>query len=205
MKIITIKQAILILKKTLKKGDIILTKPKLNSTKLKIINFWSFLIGKISRGVTHSCFYLGDDYVLEVGRRFTDKDIKKIKIKKLLEDKIEIFKEIILYVVHPKSYTNNHRNLAFKIAVDKFLSKTKEDSFSYITAVMGGLRYIFNKSRFYKKENINDKKKWHCSDMIAYIIKGSGVPIGKRAVHTFLPSSFLFSKYFKTKNKITIR
>ncbi len=201
-----IKKTTRILIKSLKKGDIILTRPnKLDTIKLITINIWSFLISKVGRGVTHSCFYLGNGYVIESGRRITDKKIQKISLEKLLRDRFSIFKGVTVYIVQPKIYNEKHRKIALEFAVNKFLKKTENIAFSYIEVIKVGLRYIFHKSEFYKDENLDKKKKWNCSTMIAHIIKKSGAHIGKRNANTFLPDSFLFSKHFKTKKKFILK
>ena len=200
-----IKHASTILKKTLKKGDVILTKPRLNNIKLKIMHFPSFVISKLSRGFTHSCLYLGKGYVLEIGGRFTDTKIKKFKLESLLKSKINLFKGITVYVVQPRYYERKHRNLVFKIAVNNFLKKSKYLVFSYRELFKLWLKFIFNYNKFGKKEKLYFKKKWNCSELVAYTLKKAGIKIGTRKTMFFLPSTFVFSKHFKTKKKVILK
>ena len=188
-----INRASTILKKTLKKGDVILTKPRLNNIRLKIRHFPSFVLSKFSRGFTHSCLYLGEGYVLEIGSRFTDTKIKKFKLESLLKSKIDFFKGITVYVVQPKYYKYKHRNLVFKIAINSFLKKSKDLVFSYWELFKLWLKLIFNYNKFSKKEKLYFKEGWNCSELVAYTLKKAGVKIGTRKTMFFLPSTFVFS------------
>src|SRR3989344_4493192 len=201
-----IKKAAEILKETLKKGDVILTKPRLNNIKLKIRNFPSLIIGAFTRGVTHSCLYLGNGKVLEIGSKFYDKSIKKISLERLLSRKYASFRGLTIYVVQPKYYKTKHRNLVFKIAVNNFLKKSKELTFSYLKIFKEVIKAAFHNSKISRrKEKLTFKKVWNCSDLVAYVLKKSGAKIGKRRTRFFAPSTFLFSKHFKTKKKVVLK
>jgi len=200
-----IKKTVSILKKTLKTGDIILTKPRLHNIKLKIRNFPSLLIGSLTKGITHSCIYLGKGNVLEIGTKFYDKKIKKISIEKLLRLKYASFKGLTIYVVQPKYYNEEHRKKVFKIAINNFLKKSKELTFSYFNILKIAIKIQLTKNRFIKKEKLNFKKVWNCADLVAYVLKKSGTKIGHRKTKFFAPSTFLFSKHFKTKKKIILK
>ncbi len=200
-----ISRASKILKNTLKRGDIILTRPRLNNIKLKIRHFPSFIISKLSRGITHSCLYLGDGYVLEIGARFNDSKIKKIKIEELLRSKIDLFKGVTVYVVQPKYYKTQDRNLVLKIAINNFLKKSKFIAFSYLNMAKVWGRLIFKKNKFSKKEILKFKSDWNCSELTAFILKKAGIKIGNRKTKFFLPSTFIFSRHFKSKRKIVLK
>ena len=197
--------AVTILKKTLKKGDIILTKPRLNKIKLKIMHFPSFIIGKLSRGITHSCLYLGKGNVLEIGNTIYDWKIKKISLDNLIKSKIKLFKGVTIYVVQPKHYKIKHRNLVLDVAINHFLKKSKFLVFSYWNMIKVWLKLIFKTHKFSQKEKLIFKEDWNCSELIAYVLKKANIKIGKRKTKFFLPSSFLFSKHFKTKKKLTLK
>ncbi len=189
----------------LKKGDIMLIGPKLNSINLKIKNFTSYIISKLCRGITHSCIYMGKDNVFDMDFRLIGKGIRKIKLSRLLKEKIAKFKEINVYIVEPKIYERHHRINVLREAINNFLRKKRDISFSY-TGILKILFVImlFNKSYFYRKEKLQYKKEWYCSNLVAYILKKAKVPIGKRATSTFTPSTFAFSRYFKIKKRIRI-
>ncbi|MEK6835601.1 MAG: hypothetical protein AABX55_01105 [Nanoarchaeota archaeon] len=194
-----------ILKKTLKKGDIILTSPRLNNIKLKVMHLPSFIISKLSRGITHSCLYLGKGNILEIGHTLYDSKIKKIKIEDLLKNKIGMFRGITVYVVQPKYYKPKHRNLVLKVAINNFLNKSKSLAFSYRNMFYLWMKLIFKKNKFSKKEKLHFKKNWNCSELTAYILKKAGIKIGTRKTIFFLPSTFIFSKHFKAKKKIILK
>ena len=200
-----IKKAVNLLKTKLKKGDIILTSPKFSNIRLKLMNLTSYIISKFSRGITHSCIYLGKNQVLDINFRFKGRDIQILTLKQLLKRKIISFKELKVYVVQPKKYKNYHRDIVLQESKNTFLRKSKNIIFS--TASIFNIMFIllFNKSLFYKKEKAGYKNKWHCSNLVAYILKKSGVPIWKSATSTFIPSTFIFSRYFKIKKKIILK
>jgi hypothetical protein len=200
-----IEKAVLILKKTLKRGDIILTKPRLHNIKLKIKNFPSFLIGSLTKGITHSCLYLGKGNILDIGSKFYDRDIKKITLEKLLKNKMSIFKGLTVYVVQPKNYKEKHRKEVFRIAINNFLNKSRELTFSYFNIFKIAVKSQLTKSKFIKKERLDFKEVWNCADLVAYALKKSGVKIGNRKTKFFAPSTFLFSKHFKTKKKVILK
>ena len=189
----------------LKKGDIVLIGPRFNSITLKVKNFSSYIISKLCRGITHSCIYMGKDNIFDMDFRLIGKGIRKIKLNKLIKEKISKFKEINVYIVEPKIYQRRHRINVLREAINNFLMKKKEISFSYT----GILKILFvtlllNKSYFYKKEKLQYKKEWYCSNLVAYILRKAKVPIGKRATSTFMPNTFAFSRHFKIKKRITI-
>ena len=201
-----IRQTTEILEENLKKGDVILIKPRLRNIRLKIRNFPSFIIGAFTRGITHSCLYLGKGKVLEIGTKFYDKGIKKISLEKLLRIKYASFRGLTIYIVKPKYYKTKHRNLVFKIAINNFLKKSKELTFSYIKIFKEVIKAAFHNSKISRrKEKLTFKKVWNCSDLVAYVLKKSGAKIGKRRTKFFAPSTFLFSKHFKTKKKVVLK
>lgn len=201
----SIKEAVLILKKTLKKGDIILTKPRLNNIKLKIRNFPSLLIGALTKGITHSCIYLGNGNVLEIGTKFYDKKIKKMGLERLLKLKYASFKGLTVYVVQPKYYNEKHRKKVFKIAINNFLRKSKKLTFSYFSIFKIAVKVQLTRNKFMKREKLDFKKVWNCADLVAYVLKKAGAKIGHRKTKFFAPSTFLFSRHFKTKKKVILK
>jgi len=200
-----IKHAVALLKKVLKKGDIIATKPRLKNIKVKLRHFPSLIISKLSRGVTHSCLYLGRGYVLEIGTSITDTKIKKFKLERLLKSKIRMFKGVTVYVIQPKRYKNHHRHLVFKIAINNFLKKSRSIVFSYWSLFKLWVNLILKKYKFAKKENLRFKKDWNCSELVAYVLKKAGIKVGNRRTTFFLPATFVFSQYFKTKEKVVLK
>ena len=204
-KLKSIKKAVLILKNSLKKGDIIITKPRLSNIKLKILHFPSFIISKLSRGITHSCLYLGDENILEIGHTILDPDIQKISIEEFLKCKIRLFSGVTVYILHPKNYKIHQRNLVLKIAVDEFLKRSKSLVFSYLNMFHVAFNLLFKKKVYIKKEILLFKKDWNCSELISYTLKKAGIKIGKRRTSLFLPSTFIFSNHFKIKKKLILK
>ncbi len=203
----SIKKAYDLLNKSLKKGDIILTGPIPNNFFFKYFNFISMISRKVLRGITHSCLYLGNGYVFDIDHKIirNGDDMEKITLKKLIQNKINHFGGVIIYVVQPKLYTLKNRNLVVKETVNNFLKKSKFIAFSYFESLKAGFRFFFERHKFYKKENLNFQKKWNCSHIVAHILKKSGTPIGKRVSYTFVPCTFVFSRHFKVKQKVILK
>ncbi|MEK6834793.1 MAG: hypothetical protein AABX61_00840 [Nanoarchaeota archaeon] len=200
-----IKKAAQILREKLKPGDIILTSPRLNNIKLKIRYFSSYLIGKLSRGITHSCLYIGNNRLMDMDIRLRGKAIQNITLEQLLKKKIDRFKGIKVYVVQPKRYKKWHRDIVLKESINNFINKSKDIIFSVKELSRMFFILTFKKSETYKKDTKNLVKRWHCSNLVAYILRKSGVNIGNRASNSFIPSTFVFSKHFKVKKKIVIK
>ena len=202
-----IEKATALLKRKLRKGDIILTGPIPKNFIFKYFNFVSMISRKILRGITHSCIYLGEGDVFEINYKIMKSGgaIEKMTLKKLIKNKLEHFGGVIIYIVQPKQYTNKHRNLVKLEAVNNFLKKSKQRTFSYLESFKTGFKFLFDRKDFYKEDNLNYGGKWHCSNIVAFILKKSKVPIGKRAYHTFVPCTFVFSKHFRVKEKIILK
>ena len=200
-----IKRASQMLKSSLKKGDVNVTKPRLNNIKLKIMHFPSFIISKLSRGITHSCLYLGNGNVLEIGTTLTDSKIKKLSLESLLKSKMRLFGGVTVYAIQPKYYKLKHRERAVKLAVNNFLKRSKEVVFSHFNMLKLGLGLILKRNKFSGKELLKFKRDWNCSELTAHILKKANIKIGKRRAKFFLPSTFVFSKHFKTKKKVILK
>ena len=201
-----VEKANLLLKKSLRKGDIILTGPIPKNFFFKYFNLICIVTRKVLRGITHSCLYLGGGYVFEIDHKIIRKgnDMEKITLKKLIKNKVENFGGVIIWVVQPKRYTLKHRNLVVKETINNFLNKSKYIAFSYFESIKVGMRFFFQRNK-YVKEELKFREKWNCSHLVAYILKKSRVPIGKRTSYTFLPCTFVFSKHFKVKKKVILK
>src|SRR3989344_7509252 len=200
-----IRKAIQILKKNLNKGDIILTSPRFKNIKLKIMNLPSYIISTLSRGITHSCVYLGKNEVLDIDFRFRGKDVQRLKLKELLKRKINRFKGIKVYVVQPKKYKSSHRAIVLKKAINEFLIKGKAKLYYYTELFKIFFKLKIMGHKFYRKQKPIYNYKWHCGNLVAYLLKIANVPIGKRAFSTYIPSTFIFSRHFKIKKKVVIK
>src|SRR3989344_285745 len=186
-----IDKAVTSLKKSLKKGDIILTGPIAKNFFFKYFNIIARFSKIVLRGITHSCLYLGKG-----------NDFERITLKQLITNKINNFGGLTIYAVQPRDYKNKHRNLVIKEITNNFLKKSKHLAFSYFEAAKTTFRYLFQKSKFYKNEDLSFQKKWNCSHIVAHILKKANAPIGKRTSYTFVPCTFVFSRYFKVKSKV---
>ena len=202
-----IDKAVASLKKSLKKGDIILTGPIAKNFFFKYFNIIARFSKIVLRGITHSCLYLGKGYVFEIDYKFIRKgnDIERITLKQLITNKINSFGGLTIYAVQPRDYKNKHRNLVIKEITDNFLKKSRHLAFSYFEAAKTTFRYLFQKSKFYKNEDLSFQKKWNCSHIVAHILKKANAPIGKRTSYTFVPCTFVFSRYFKVKSKVILK
>ena len=200
-----VRKAIQILKKNLNKGDIILTSPRFKNIRLKIMNLPSYIISTLSRGITHSCIYLGKNEVLDVDFRLMGKDVQKVNLEELLRKKISRFKGIKIYVVQPKKYKKSHRAIVLKRAIDEFIVKGKIKLYYYTELFKIFFKLKINGHKSFRKQKPIYNYKWHCSNLVAYLLKNANVPIGKRAFSTYIPSTFLFSRHFKIKKKVVIK
>lgn len=197
--------AIKLLKPYLKKGDILIIKPSFNSIKIKLFNLSSYVISLFSKGMTHSAIYSGKGNIVHLEFRLK-RDLRKITLRGLLREKYKLFKGFTIYVVQPKKYTNWHRSNVHKV-LNELLDRGKEINFSlnqffsmfYWTLIKGIKNHNVHKlkSKFSVKKGV-------CSTFIAHVLKKGGVNLGRRPLVGFLPSTFVFSKNFKTKKKIKI-
>ena len=198
--------AIKLLKPHLKKGDLLITKPNLSSIKIKLFNLPSYFISLFSKGMTHSTIYDGKGNVVDLDFRLRE-SLKKIPLKNFLRSKYKKFKGITVYIAQPRIYTDKNRYDVGKV-LDGLLKKSKDIGFSVrqyffmlYWAIVKGIRY----NNIYKlKTKQYNLKKVVCSTLNAYILKLGGVKLGTRPLVSFLPSTFIFSKYFKLKKKIKI-
>lgn len=197
--------AVRLLKPYLKKGDLLIIKPNLTSIKIKIFAISSYLIALFSRGMTHSTMYAGKGNVVDLDLRL-GRSLRKMTLKDLLKSKYDRFKGFTVYAVQPKRYTNRQRYNVGKI-LNQLLKKGREIDFSvkqYLSmlywAIVRGIRY----NTLYKIKDKYNLKKGVCSSLNAYILKMGGVKLGTRPLVSFLPSTFIFSKYFKIKKKVKV-
>lgn len=202
-----IERAVISLKKSLRKGDIILTGPIAKNFFFKYFNVIARFSKIVLRGITHSCMYLGKGYVFDIDHKFIRKgnDIEKITLKKLITNKINNFGGLTIYAVQPRDYKNKNRNLVVKEITSNFLKKSRHLAFSYFEAGKAAFRYFFQRSKFYKNEDLSFQKNWNCSHIVAHILKRANTPIGKRTSYTFVPCTFVFSRYFKVKSKVILK
>lgn len=202
----SIEKATRILTRSLKKGDIILSGPIPKNTWTRFFNIILMITRKVLRGITHACLYLGNNKVLDIDQKITEKgnDIFRISIKGFIKRKISQFGGVMIYVVQPKKYKNKYRKLVVAEAIKNFFKKSKNLKHSYFESLKVGLRFLFKNPRKYK-ENLVYRKHWTCGHFVAYIFKKSGVDIGRRASYMFLPTTFAFSKHFKVKRKIILK
>jgi len=197
--------AVRLLKPYLKKGDLLIIKPNLNSIKIKLFTISSYLTSLFTRGMTHSTMYAGKGNVVDLDLRL-GRSLKKMTLKNLLKSKYKRFKGFTVYAVQPKKYTNRQRYNVGKI-LNQLLKKSREIDFSvsqYLSmlywAIVRGIKW----NNLYKIKAKYDFKKGVCSSLNAYILKMGGVKLGTRPLVFFLPSTFIFSKYFKIKKKLKV-
>ena len=197
--------AVRLLKPYLKKGDLLIIKPNLNSIKIKLFTISSYLISLFTRGMTHSTIYDGKGNVVDLDLRLGRHLIKR-SLKDLLKSKYKRFKGFTVYAVQPKRYTNRQRYNVGKI-LNQLLKRGREVDFSvkqYLSmlywAIIRGIRW----NNLYKIKAKYNLKKGVCSSLNAYILNMGGVKLGTRPLVSFLPSTFIFSKYFKIKKKIKV-
>jgi hypothetical protein len=195
-----------VLEQNLIKGDIILTGPIPLNIKTRFLNIVSIISRKVLRGITHACLYLGDGYVLDIDGKIIRPgyEIEKITLKQLVYNKVNNFGGVNMYIVAHKKYSSHRREKVIKESISGYLRNRHRIKLSYFKSMLTGLRYVFLRRRHYP-EDLSYKKDISCAEMIARILKRSGIPIGKRASYTYVPPMFLFSRYFKTKEKIIVR
>ncbi|MBS3145405.1 hypothetical protein J4414_01235 [Candidatus Woesearchaeota archaeon] len=194
-----------ILKRHLRKGDILIIKPNLTNIKVKLFNPSTYFISFFSKGITHSGIYDGKGNVYDVEFRW-GKHLRKRTLRELLRVKYQLFKGITVYAVQPKKYSRENR-----YDVDRFITdiiKAGKDINFSINQFIYMLYLGFIKDTNYKnahkiKQKFNEKKAV-CSTFVAHVLKKSGINLGRRPVVTFLPSTFIFSRNFRIKKKVRI-
>ena len=192
--------------RSLKKGDIILTAPIPQTVTARFIDIVTLIVRKTFRGITHSCIYLGDGYILDIDFRplATGSDVTKLPLRQFLKNKIEYFGGLTVYVVKPKHYSKYRREMVVAQSLSTFIGSGQNHTHSAIESMKLFFRHVFNRTKKYK-ENLSYTTLWTCSHMVAHIFKKSGAKIGRRASYTFTPATFAFSKYFTVKEKIVIK
>lgn len=202
----SIENAAKILRQSLIAGDVILSAPIPKNFFNKYVNIAIIIIRRYSRGITHSCLYLGNNQVLDIDYKIIRPGpaIEKIALETLLKNKIDFYGGVIVYVVKPKHYNKKNRMAAVKHSFDDFLKNQHKITHGLFGTVKLALRYRFRNNKKYP-EDFRMVEDWTCTHMVAHILKRSGAKIGRRASYTFIPMTFLFSKNFKTKSKLILQ
>ena len=199
-------RAVRFLKRSLKKGDIILTGPVPRNILTRYFHITLKLTTRLLKGVTHSCLYLGNGKILDIDYKIlrSGAHIEEVTLREFVQGKLSYFGGVRIYVVKPKHYSRYQRRLAVAESRKSFIAKNKELTHTLWGSIVVGFRYIFYR-RFKYKEDLSFRKDWTCGHMVAYLMKKSNVDIGRRASYTFLPVNFLYSNYFKVERKIEIK
>ena len=195
-----------ILRRHLKKGDIILTGPIPLNFKARFLNIVSMVSRRVLRGITHACIYLGEGYVLENDSKFivSGPEIERIKLETFVKRKIGHFGGVNIYIVTSKYYNKYYRNRVIEESINGYLDNNDIIKHSYVKSLFVGIRYVFFKNKHYP-EDLSFKDKVSCGEIVASVLKRSGVKIGKKATYNFVPTQFAFSKHFRVKGKVSLK
>ena len=187
----------------LQPGDIILSGPIPTKIKAKYINVISIFVRNVFKGITHSCIYMGRGRIIDIDLHLTQReDVEVLSLRQFLRNKIDSFGGVRVYVVTPKNYRKAQRRLAI-LESNNFNRKKAYLRYTYIGSVLTAWRYIFRRRKIYK-EDLSFRNNWTCGEMVAYILKRAGTPIGKKASYTFVPPMFVNKKYFHVKKKVCL-
>ena len=193
--------------KYLRTGDIIVTGPAAENIGSIFRDVVVLITRRTFRGVTHSCIYLGKGYLLDIDFNPLERDsnVKMLSLKKFLKTKLNHYGSLAVYTVKPRYYTKYRRSLVVKESMDTFLNGDKKNHrHSAVESLKLFFRFLFMRHKNYK-EDLKSRTSWTCSHLVAHVFKKTGTRIGKRASYTFNPCTFLFSRYFKVKNKVIIK
>ncbi len=131
-------------------------------------------------------------------------EIEKITLRQLIQNKVNNFGGVRIYVVTHRFYKKASRERVVAESIRGYFDKRDRINHSYVKSFVVGIRYLFMRRKHYL-EDLSFKGRVSCSEMVAQTMKRAGMRIGRKASYNFVPSQFLFSKYFKVKGKISVR